>query len=47
MARQLLALGHPGAAQALLCQDPRIAAAMSGVGDDCPGKPLRLVGAQF
>jgi hypothetical protein len=46
-ARQLRAFGHPGAALALLCQDQHIAAAMASVGDDCPGQPLRLVGAQF
>jgi hypothetical protein len=46
-ARQLNAFGHPRAALALMCQDPRVAAAMATVGDECPAMPLELHAAQF
>jgi hypothetical protein len=46
-ARQLSAFGHPRAALALMCQDPRVAAAMATVGDLCPAIPIELHPAQF
>ena len=40
LARQLFAFGFQRAALALMCQDPRVAAAMDSTGTPCPDAPV-------